>query len=82
MSCPVIQDKRVIEALKVAREMSEFMDKLKCPKAREIVEKWKLLEKDCPRLQDCKNEECPCGDDCECIRRNGVCNCEYPSNAE
>lgn len=81
MSCPVNKEK-FVEALKVAQEMSEFLDKLKCPKAKEIVSKWKELTKECPRLQECKNEECPCGEDCECIKRNGVCNCEYPSNSE
>lgn len=82
MSCPIIKDTRVIDALKISQEMVEFMKCLKCPKAKEMVTKWEKLAQDCPKFQNCKNQECPCGDDCDCLERNGVCNCEDLSPAE
>ena len=80
MSCPVIKDSRVIEALKVGREMVEFMKCLKCPKAKEIVSKWETLARDCPKLQDCKNNECPCGDNCDCLARNVIVKLQVQQN--
>lgn len=50
--CSVIKDQRVIDSLVVAQEMADFLEVLNCPKAKEIVTKWKLLKSQCPVQKD------------------------------
>ena len=48
MPCPVIKDERVIKALEIGQEMKDFLEVLKCPKAKEMVQRWNEIKKDCP----------------------------------
>lgn len=82
MSCPVIKDGRVLDALKIGDRMSDFLGALSCPKAKELVEQWNLLKDQCPHYNNCKNKQCPCGSDCSCLERCGECNCEKKGDAE
>ena len=69
------------EVMEIASEMAEFMKSLKCPKGLEIVQRWEELKKECPNFK-CVNLECPCGEDCDCMKLNGECNCEKKFPAE
>lgn len=65
---------KVVEALRIGSEAIEFLDSLKCPKAKEIVARWNEARKECPYLS---NPDCPC-DPCECVS----CGCESKGDAE
>ena len=69
------------ESMKVFVEMRDFLDSLKCPKAKELVKKFDdLKESFCKFDQtvDCGNKNCTC-DPCKCILD---CCCEPKMDSE